>query len=53
MMDRLTIQAAEAAVQPNFPKTEAVLIVELDGPQSEVDEQFQHRREDSPADWRN
>ena len=31
MMDRLTIEAAEAAVHPNFPQTEAVLIVELDG----------------------
>jgi len=40
MMDRLTIEAAEAAVHPNFPKTDAVLIVELDGPESEVDELF-------------
>ena len=40
MMDRLTIQAAEAAVHPNFPATNAVLIVELDGPRVEVDEQF-------------
>jgi glycolate oxidase len=40
MMDRLTIDAAEAAVQPRFPSTNAVLIVELDGPQVEVDEQF-------------
>jgi len=40
MMDRLTIQAAEAAVHPNFPETNAVLIVELDGPRVEVDEQF-------------
>jgi glycolate oxidase len=40
MMDRLTIQAAEAAVHPNFPDREAVLIVELDGPQVEVDELF-------------
>src|SRR5262249_53079152 len=37
MMDRLTIDAAEAAVHPNFPKTNAVLIVELDGPKCEVD----------------
>jgi glycolate dehydrogenase FAD-linked subunit len=41
MMDRLTIEAAEAAVHPNFPKAEAVLIVELDGAQSEVDGLFQ------------
>jgi glycolate oxidase len=40
MMDRLTIDAAEAAVHPNFPKTDAVLIVELDGPQAEVSELF-------------
>jgi glycolate oxidase len=40
MMDRLTIQAAEAAVHPNFPDTDAVLIVELDGAQAEVDELF-------------
>jgi len=40
MMDRLTMEAAEASVHPNFPKTDAVLIVELDGPQSEVDELF-------------
>ena len=36
MMDRTTIRAAEAAVHPGFPDAEAVLIVEIDGPQSEV-----------------
>jgi len=41
MMDRLTLEAAEAAVHPGFPKAEAVLIVELDGPAVEVDELFQ------------
>jgi glycolate oxidase len=40
MMDRLTVEAAEAAVHPNFPKAEAVLIVELDGSGAEVREQF-------------
>jgi glycolate oxidase len=40
MMDRLTIEAAEAAVHAGFPRTEAVLIVELDGPRAEVDELF-------------
>jgi glycolate oxidase len=40
MMDRLTIDAAEAAVQPNFPATQAVLIVELDGAAVEVRELF-------------
>ncbi len=41
MMDRLTLEAAEAAVHPGFPKAEAVLIVELDGPAFEVEELFQ------------
>ncbi len=40
MMDRLTLEAAEAAVHPGFPDADAVLIVELDGPAIEVDEQF-------------
>jgi glycolate oxidase len=40
MMDRLTIEAAEAAVHPGFPDTGAVLIVELDGPGVEVQELF-------------
>jgi glycolate dehydrogenase FAD-linked subunit len=39
MMDRLTIEAAEAAVHPGYPDVAAVLIVELDGlaPQVEDD----------------
>ena len=40
MMDRLTIDAAEASVHPNFPPSNAVLIVELDGPAVEVHELF-------------
>ena len=40
MMDRLTIEAAEAAVHPNFPDANAVLIVEIDGPNLEVTELF-------------
>ena len=36
MMDRLTVEASEAAVHPNFPQAEAVLIVELDGAEAEV-----------------
>jgi glycolate oxidase len=40
MMDRLTIEAAEAAVHPGFPSAEAVLIVELDGARPEVDGLF-------------
>ncbi|MDS1271667.1 FAD-linked oxidase C-terminal domain-containing protein [Lipingzhangella sp. LS1_29] len=41
MMDALSIEAAEQAVQCNYPPgAEAVLIVELDGPASDVDAQF-------------
>jgi glycolate oxidase len=40
MMDRLAIQAAEAAVHPNFPDADTILIVELDGPAAEVRELF-------------
>jgi glycolate oxidase len=40
MMDTLAIKAAEAAVHPGFPAAEAVLIVELDGPQAELQELF-------------
>ena len=36
MMDRLTIEAAEAAVHPNFPKASAILIVEIDGAKADV-----------------
>jgi glycolate oxidase len=38
MMDRLTIEAAEAAVQPGYPDVGAVLIVELDGLATQVEE---------------
>ena len=40
MMDALAIQAAEKSVRPNFPKSDTVLIVELDGPAAEVQELF-------------
>jgi glycolate oxidase len=41
MMDALAIEAAEAAVQCGYPAgAGAVLIVELDGPQAEVETQF-------------
>ena len=36
IMDALTIRAVEAAVRPNFPPADAILIVELDGPDTEV-----------------
>jgi glycolate oxidase len=41
MMDVLAIQAAEAAVHPNFPPADTILIVELDGPSAEVAELFE------------
>ncbi|MBI3763877.1 MAG: FAD-binding protein [Chloroflexi bacterium] len=41
IMDRLAIQAAEAAVHPNYPKgAEAVLIVELEGEAEQVAEEY-------------
>ena len=36
MMDTLAIAAAEAAVHPDFPVANTILIVELDGPVAEV-----------------
>ena len=41
MMDALCIEAVETAVHPGFPRAGAVLIVELDGPEAEVESQFQ------------
>jgi glycolate dehydrogenase FAD-linked subunit len=41
MMDALAIRAAEAAVHPDFPPAEAILIVELDGPAAEVRSLFE------------
>jgi glycolate oxidase len=41
IMDGCSLEAVEAAVHPNFPPAVAILIVELDGPATEVDEQFQ------------
>jgi glycolate oxidase len=38
MMDRLTIEAAEAAVHPGYPDVGAVLIVELDGLAAQVED---------------
>ena len=39
-MDAVAIEAAEAAVHPNFPPADTILIVELDGPSAEVAELF-------------
>jgi glycolate oxidase len=36
MMDRLAIEASEAAVHANYPMCDALLLVELDGPVAEV-----------------
>jgi glycolate oxidase len=36
MMDRLTIEAAEAAVSAGYPSCDGLLLVELDGPAGEV-----------------
>jgi glycolate oxidase len=44
IMDRLSIQAAEAAVHPHYPECEALLLVELDGPSAEVDLHMQQIR---------
>jgi glycolate oxidase len=40
MMDALCIEAVEVAIHPNFPEAGAILIVELDGPEAEVADQF-------------
>src|ERR1700691_5347957 len=45
IMDRLAIQAAEAAVHPHYPECEALLLVELDGPSAEVSLHMQQVRE--------
>ncbi|MBA3946372.1 MAG: FAD-binding protein [Herpetosiphonaceae bacterium] len=37
MMDRLAIEAAEAAVHAHYPMCDGLLLVELDGPTAEVD----------------
>lgn len=36
IMDRLSIQAAEAAVHAHYPECDGLLLVELDGPNAEV-----------------
>jgi glycolate oxidase len=42
IMDRLTLEAAEAAVQPGYPDAGAILIVELDGPAIQVEDDLAH-----------
>ncbi|MGB7847894.1 MAG: FAD-linked oxidase C-terminal domain-containing protein [Candidatus Acidiferrum sp.] len=45
MMDNLAIQAAEAAVHPNYPNCGGLLLVELDGPVAEVESLIESVRE--------
>jgi glycolate oxidase len=45
IMDRLSIEAAEASVHPNYPECEALLLIELDGPAAEVDSHMKQVRE--------
>ncbi len=46
MMDRFAIEAAEAFCRPGYPlDAESLLIVELDGPEAEVDHLVGHVRE--------
>ena len=57
MMDALAIEAAEAAVQCGYPQgAGAVLVVELDGPEPEVEAQFteveQHCRDNGSFEIR-
>jgi glycolate oxidase len=40
IMDRLTIEAAEAAVHPGYPHAGAILLVELDGASAQVDADY-------------
>ncbi len=42
MMDRLSIQAAEASVHANYPDCGGLLLVELDGPTTEVAYLIEH-----------
>jgi glycolate oxidase len=44
IMDRLAIQAAEAAVHPHYPECEGLLLVEVDGPADEVALQMEQVR---------
>ena len=53
MMDALAIEAAEAAVQCDYPAgAVAVLVIELDGPEVEVAAQFEPRGDACPGTQR-
>jgi glycolate oxidase len=45
IMDKLSIESAEASVHPNYPKCEALLLIEVDGPAAEVEEHMARVRE--------
>jgi glycolate oxidase len=45
IMDRLSIQSAEAAVHPNYPVCDGLLLIELDGPAAEVNLQMEQVRQ--------
>jgi glycolate oxidase len=45
IMDRLSIQSAEAAVHPNYPACDALLLIELDGRSAEVGLQMEQVRQ--------
>jgi glycolate oxidase len=45
IMDRLSIQSAEAAVHPNYPVCDALLLIELDGRSAEVALQMEQVRQ--------
>jgi glycolate oxidase len=45
IMDKLSIEAAEASVHPNYPYCEALLLIEVDGPAAEVDAHMTRVRE--------
>jgi len=45
IMDRLSIEAAEASAHPNYPACEALLLVEVDGSHVEVDLHMQQVRD--------
>ena len=53
MMDAITIEAAEAAVQANYPAgCGAVLIVELDGFPAQVEDDLERVMGDPPRERR-
>jgi glycolate oxidase len=45
MMDRLSIEASEAAVHADYPRCDGLLLVELDGSESEVDQLMRRVKE--------